>query len=134
MLSGLVRLMAHVEPWRWRLCAECAAAGRSKPLPGVDCRCRVVAWRTRWRTPEGKPRSKVHDRKRDADVHAANVESAKAVGNYVDPRRGRQRFEDFAAEWAESQDWKETTRESWPYIEARLLPTSVRRRWRRLTS
>jgi integrase len=122
VLPGLVRLMAHVEPWRWKVCAACAAAGRSKPLAGVECRCRVVAWRTRWRTPEGRPRSKVHARKRDADVHAANVESAKAVGNYVDPRRGRQRFGDFAAEWAESQDWKETTRESWPYIQARLLP------------
>lgn len=61
-------------------------------------------------------------RKRDADVHLANVESAKAIGTYVDPRRGRQRFADFAAEWAEGQDWKDTTRESWPYIEARLLP------------
>jgi integrase len=114
--------MAHVEPWRWKACAVCDAAGRTKPIPGVECRCRVVAWRTRWRTPEGKPRSKVHSRKRDADVHAANVESAKAVGNYVDPRRGRQKFAEFAAEWADSQDWKDTTRESWPYIEARLLP------------
>jgi integrase len=64
----------------------------------------------------------VFSRKRDADVHIANIESSKAAGSYVDPRRGRQRFADFAKEWAEGQDWKDTTRESWPYIEARLDP------------
>jgi integrase len=64
----------------------------------------------------------VFARKRDADVHLANVESAKAIGTYVDPRRGRQRFADFADAWAEGQDWKDTARESWPYIRARLVP------------
>ena len=114
--------MAHVEPHRWRLCERCAAEGRLKPASEDWCRCKVTAWRTRWRSPEGKARSKVYRRKRDADVHAANVGSAKAPGSYVDPARGRQRFSDFAAEWAEGQDWKDTTQESWSYIKARLDP------------
>ncbi len=119
---GSVCVMASVDPWRWTLCKRCAAAGRTKPGRTEGCRCRITAWRARWRSPEGRDRGKVFARKRDADVHIANVESAKAIGTYVDPRRGRQRFEDFADEWAEGQDWKDTTRESWPYIKARLVP------------
>jgi integrase len=114
--------MASVEPWRWTLCDQCASAGRTKPARRSGCRCRITAWRARWRSPEGKTRGKVFARKRDADVHVATVESAKATGAYVDPGRGRQRFADFARVWAEGQDWKDTTRESWPYIEARLDP------------
>jgi integrase len=61
-------------------------------------------------------------RKVDASAHMAHVESAKARGTYVDPASGRQRFDDFADEWAASQDWKASTREAWPYIGARLSP------------
>jgi integrase len=114
--------MASVEPWRWTLCEQCAVAGLAKPARTGGCRCKITAWRTRWWSPEGKARGRVFRRKRDADVHAANVESSKAAGTYVDPGRGRQRFADFAKEWAEGQDWKDTTREAWPYIEARLDP------------
>jgi integrase len=117
-----VCLMASVEPWRWTLCEQYTEAGRVKPAREDGCRCKITAWRTRWWSPEGKARGKVFRRKRDADVHAANVESSKAAGTYVDPGRGRQRLANFAREWAEGQDWKDTTREAWPYIEARLDP------------
>ena len=45
-----------------------------------------------------------------------------AHGTYVDPMAGRQTFVSFADEWAVAQDWKATSRESWPYIRARLAP------------
>jgi integrase len=43
------------------------------------------------------------------------------TGTYVDPAAGKQTFEAFVDEWAPSQDWKATHRESWPYVRARLV-------------
>jgi hypothetical protein len=51
------------------------------------------------------------------------VETTKTQGTYVDPALGRQKFERFVLDdWAPAQDWKETTRESWPYVWALLQP------------
>jgi len=114
--------MGSVDAWRWKLCARCTDEGRDEPSGGDACKCKVAAWRARWRDPAGRSRSKVFARKVDANAQLAHVESAKARGTYVDPASGRQRFDDFADEWAASQDWKASTREAWPYIGARLSP------------
>jgi hypothetical protein len=42
----------------------------------------------------------------------ARGERAKARGTYVDPASGRQRFDDFADDWAVGQDWKASTRDA----------------------
>ncbi len=36
--------------------------------------------------------------------------------------RGRQTFGDFAAEWAASRDWKETSAQGWPDVYKRIHP------------
>jgi hypothetical protein len=108
-----------VDPWRWKVCARCADEGREEPAGGEGCRCKVAAWRAQWRDPAGRSRSKVFVRKLDASAHLAHAESAKARGTYVDPASGRQRFDDFAEDWAVGQDWKASTRDAWPYIAAR---------------
>lgn len=114
--------MAHVEAHRFRLCTGCKTAGHTRPAGGDGCRCKVLAWRTRWRTPDGKPRSKVWERKRDADAHAAEVEVSKHRGAYIDPARGRVRMRDYAADWAAARDWKDRTRKDWPVVWRRLDP------------
>lgn len=115
--------MATVEPYTWRLCRRCKELGRRRPAQDDDCRCKVTAWRARWRNPAGKDRSKVFTRKTDARTHIAQVESTKTHGTYVDPALARQKFERFVEDdWLPAQDWKQTTMESWPYVWARLKP------------
>jgi integrase len=90
-------------------------------MASVD-RWKGTHWRARYRTPDGKSRSQVFARKIDAERFLTAVEHSKLSGAYVDARASRTRFRDFADEWAASQDWKGTTRESWPYVRVRLDP------------
>lgn len=112
--------MASVDEWAWKFCKSCKAAKRAKPAGGTVCSCKAIAWRARWRTPEGASRSKVFDRKRDAEAAIAKVETDKNAGTYVDRSRGLTPFVDFAEEWAEAQAWKDSTRDGWPARLARL--------------
>jgi integrase len=77
-------------------------------------------WRARWRDPNGASRSQVFDRKIDASNHLKAIEGDKARGLYVDPDAGRLSFESFADEWAEAQDWKQTSRDAWAAHRRRL--------------
>src|SRR5688572_15823312 len=79
-------------------------------------------WRARWRDPNGRTLSKVFDRKVDAENHLTTVRHDILVGDYIDPRLGRQRFLEWADEWAAAQDWKATSRESWRAVRSRLAP------------
>lgn len=79
-------------------------------------------WEVRFRDPDGKQRGRLFDRKADASHFAAAVETDKARGQFVDPSAGRQTFGAFADEWASSQDWKGTTRDSWRFVRGRLMP------------
>jgi integrase len=79
-------------------------------------------WRARYRSPDGRSREKWFDRKVDAEQFLTSIEASKLSGAFVDPNAGRVRFAEFAEEWAAAQDWKATTRESWPPVMARLEP------------
>ncbi len=81
-----------------------------------------TGWRARWRAPDGSSREKWFDRKVDAERFLTTTEHSKLAGDYVDPSAGRRTFLSFADEWAESQDWKATTREAWRHVRARLEP------------
>jgi integrase len=78
-------------------------------------------YRVRYRTPDGLQRNKSFTRMVDAKAFAATTEAGKVKGDWIDPSAGRQMFEAFADEWATSQDWKATSRESWSSVRARLL-------------
>src|SRR4051812_25678594 len=81
-------------------------------------------WRARYRTPDGKSRGKVFDRKTDAENFLTSMEHSKLTGAYIDPATQRQTFADFADEWAEAQgEWKGTTRDAWPPVRSRLVPS-----------
>lgn len=124
--------MASVEAFRWRTARACrpvvcdppheSGCRTCRPPHGDECTCKVLVWRTRWRSPEGKSRSENFDRKRDADAKAAEVESSKWRGGYVDPSAGRQLFQDAAEEWAEVQEWKDSTRRGWPAFRNMVRP------------
>lgn len=53
-------------------------------------------YRVRYRSPDGRSRSKSFKRRVDADAFAATVETTKLQGMYTDPALGRTRF----GEWA----------------------------------
>lgn len=53
----------------------------------------------RWRTPDGKSRSKSLARKRDAEAHLVDVEGAKIPGGYIDPSRARVKVGPWADDW-----------------------------------
>ncbi len=79
-------------------------------------------WRARWREhPGGPQRTRHFVRKIDAEKFLDAIRGDLARGSYVDPDAGRQTFASFADEWAASQDWKATSRESWPAHRRRLV-------------
>ncbi len=53
-------------------------------------------YRVRYRTPDGRSRSKTFKRRADADAFAATVETSKLQGTYTDPSPGKTRFGDWA--------------------------------------
>lgn len=58
-----------------------------------------VRWRVRYIAPDGRERNKSFLRKVDADRFAANVETDKGRGEWVDPRLGRKTVEEWSQEW-----------------------------------
>jgi integrase len=68
-----------------------------------------TGWRARWRTPDGRSRSKTFDRKVDAQRHLTSIEGSKLIGAYIDPGAGRVTFRQYAEQWRLSQVHRETT-------------------------
>lgn len=56
-------------------------------------------WEARYRDPHGRERARSFRTKRDAQQFLARVESDVQRGDWVDPRLGRSRFDDWAEEW-----------------------------------
>lgn len=80
-------------------------------------------WRARWRTPDGKSRSKVFKRKLDAERHLTSVQHAVLVGSYVDPAAGKVTFQSYATEWAGRQVWRANTVAHYAGQLGRVYPT-----------
>lgn len=79
-------------------------------------------YRARWREYPGGPEKARHfTRKVDAEKFLDGLRGDLVRGTYVDPDAGRQTFATFADEWAASQDWKPTSRDSWAAHRARLV-------------
>ena len=57
------------------------------------------AYLVRYRTVDGKQRSKQFERKRDADAFCARTENDKLTGQFVDPRMGRLTFGEWVDQW-----------------------------------
>ena len=78
----------------------------------------------RWRTPEGKSRSKSFTRKKDAEGHLVHVEGTKITGGYIDPSRARVKVGPWADQWlAGKTNLTPKTRERYgDAIEAHIKP------------
>jgi integrase len=104
------------------------AQKRQEPLPGVD-RLRSGRYRARWYDGSGERSSKTFDTVEEANAHIVAKQAEVKAGTFVNARRGEQRFHDFAVdEFAPAQDWKETTRQSFPFVLRRVesvLPTEA---------
>lgn len=86
-------------------------------------------WRARYRTPDGKSRGRVFDRKVDAERFLVSMEHSKHVGQYVDPSAGRRTFGDWWSEWAEIAALElrpSTVARNDSYARSMILPTFER--------
>ncbi len=87
-------------------------------------------WLARYRDDAGRSRSKVFDRKFDAQQFLDEVATDIKRGSWIDPRAGRMGFEEWSMEW-----WRTTTklrpttrRGYWGVLNHRVLPVFGRRR------
>jgi integrase len=69
-------------------------------------------WRVRYRTPAGESRSKVFDRKAEAEKFRTSVEHSRLTGAYVDLRKGRTTVAEYWALWSKRQPWRASSRTS----------------------
>lgn len=81
-------------------------------------------WEARYRDPHGHERSRTFRTKRDAQQFVARAESDVQRGEWLDPRVGRVRFEEWAQEWlATTVHLKPKTRYDYERIlEREVLP------------
>lgn len=80
----------------------------------------------RWRTLDGKSRSKSFERKKDAEVYLVGVERAKLAGTYVDPSRAKVTLGPWADQWlADKTNITPKTRDRYQNV----LDVHVKPRW-----
>lgn len=87
-------------------------------------------WLARYRDASGRSRSKVFDRKIDAQQFLDEVATDIKRGNWIDPHSSRIAFQEWAMDW-----WRTTTklrpttrRGYWGVLNSRILPVFGRRR------
>lgn len=82
-----------------------------KRLPAGSKAPKGASYRARFRTPEGRSRTKSFARRVDAERFLATTEHTKGAGEFVDPMAGRVRFSAYAEAWLERkrQSCKATT-------------------------
>src|SRR4051812_38116875 len=59
-------------------------------------------WDVRYRDNRGRPRSRTFKRAEDARVYAKTVEADLVRGDFLDPAKGRRKFDEFASQWLAS--------------------------------
>src|SRR5438046_60185 len=90
--------MAHVQ----RRCQKCRRAVPPKSKSCPSCGERAIRWRARYRGPDGRERSKLFDRRIDAERWGIEKEGSKHRGEWVDPDAGRLSLGDFSDEWLDA--------------------------------
>jgi integrase len=71
-----------------------------------------VRWYARWIDPDGRPRSKVFEKKKPADDFLDGILGDIHRGVYVDPEAGKVKFRAYADEWLAIQTFDRSTRET----------------------
>jgi integrase len=82
---------------------RCTVRDCHRPIPPRVRTCPACGgaaeYRARYRGPDGVERSKIFKRKIDADTFLTSTEGAKLRGDWVDPRRSKLAFEEWADRW-----------------------------------
>ena len=83
------------------------------------------SWQVRYRDPAGTQRTKAFTRQVDAKAFAADVESDKRRGSYIDPQAGNVTFAEYAKRWQQTRrDKAQATRDrDASYLRSMVLPT-----------
>lgn len=96
-------------------------------MPHVEKRMQAgtLRWRARYRSPDGRERSKSFTRRTDAEQFLAQVEVDKSRGAWIDPSRAQLPFAEWAERWlGTTTHLKPKTRAGYEsMLRARLLPT-----------
>ncbi len=69
-----------------------------RPYAAKDGKQKIY-WRARYRDPRGRERVKTFTRRVDAERFLVGIEHAKLRGEWTEPRLGKIRFDQYAAEW-----------------------------------
>ena len=69
-------------------------------------------WQARYHAPDGRERTRLFDRKQDAERFLATITADVIRGAYVDPDGGKVTFADFAERWLAAQTFSESSREA----------------------
>ena len=96
-----------------------------KRLPAGTKAPKDSRYRARYRTPDGKSRTKIFARKVDAEKFLASTEGKKLAGSFVDPMAGRLTLAEYAAGWIERKraTKKPTTVATWEsHLSKHILP------------
>lgn len=90
-----------------------ASVSRRRRKVGVDETgkpiYRAEGWNVRFVDPDGQERLRVFASKDKAAAFAAEVESTKKQGTYVDDAAGRETFQEYAERWRKTRPQKEQT-------------------------
>ena len=83
------------------------------------------SWQVRYRDPAGTQQTKAFTRQVDAKAFAADVESDKRRGSYIDPQAGNVTFAEYAKRWQQTRrDKAQATRDrDASYLRSMVLPT-----------
>lgn len=71
-----------------------------------------LRWYARWVDPDNRPRSKVFDRKKDAEDFLDGIKGDIHRGAYIDPDAGKVQFRMYAEQWLAMQTFGRSTREA----------------------
>jgi integrase len=69
-------------------------------------------WQARYHDPDGRERTRMFDRKQDAERFLATITADVLRGAFVDPYAGKVTFADFAERWLAAQTFTESSREA----------------------
>lgn len=69
-------------------------------------------WQARYYDPDGRERTRMFDRRQDADRFLITVSADVLRGAYVDPDAGKVTFAEFAERWLAAQTFGESSREA----------------------
>jgi len=113
---------------------RCSRCRRRVPPRERACACggKRIVWLARYLDPGGHEKAQVFERQQDAEDFLEGIEAGKNIGDYVDPKAGRETLGSVYGRFCKGTELAPTTRSKWEtcwrlYVEPRLGSTPVSR-------